>query len=246
VGAVTNAYWATGDEDALTWLAPLAGTIQDLSVSSDLYHSDERLSRQAQTACAAARQLDIPAGLISVAQPECAPVSSTAGQLPDGESGVMYRGRAAEQLAGLAPQHDWREFVECPYEDLREPGRVHVDPFGAVHICQGISLGNLFATPLSQICSTYDPEAHPVVGALLQGGPRELVQRYGIEHAERYADPCHLCYAARLALRGRFPEILAPDQMYGLPPNEAPKSIPLANTGDYRGTCRGLPSAGME
>lgn len=33
---------------------------------------------------------------------------------------------------------------------------------------------------------------------------------------EQYADACHLCFDARRALVGRFPEILAPDQMYGV------------------------------
>ena len=51
VGVVTNAYWATDHEDALEWLKPLAGRVHELSVSSDLYHSDERLSPQAQAAC---------------------------------------------------------------------------------------------------------------------------------------------------------------------------------------------------
>ena len=129
----------------------------------------------------------------------------------------MYRGRAADRLAAQAFQHAWDSFVECPYEDLREPGRVHVDPFGTVHVCQGISLGNLFTTSLLEICNSYDPGSHPVVGPLLEGGPRQLVRRYEIPHRNTYADACHMCYEARLALRGRFPDILVPDQMYGLP-----------------------------
>ena len=44
----------------------------------------------------------------------------------------------------------------------------------------------------------------------------ELVLRYGLDHKKHYADACHACYDARLALRARFPEILAPDQMYGV------------------------------
>ena len=33
---------------------------------------------------------------------------------------------------------------------------------------------------------------------------------------ERYADACHLCYESCRALRGQFPEVLLPDQMYGV------------------------------
>jgi hypothetical protein len=35
-------------------------------------------------------------------------------------------------------------------------------------------------------------------------------------HAASYADACHLCYEARRSLRERFPEVLLPDQMYGV------------------------------
>jgi hypothetical protein len=127
----------------------------------------------------------------------------------------MYRGRAAETLAPEARQQPWDQFTACPHEDLREPGRLHVDPFGHLHICQGISVGNLFQRPLKEICETYDPDSHPITGPLLAGGPAELVRRYGLPHQEGYADACHLCYESRRALRERFPEILVPDQMYG-------------------------------
>ena len=94
---------------------------------------------------------------------------------------------------------------------------MHVDPVGHLHVCQGISIGNLSDLSLRQICADYDPGAHPIVGPLLEGGPAALVRRYDLPHGERYADACHLCYEARLALRERFPATLAPDQMYGVP-----------------------------
>jgi hypothetical protein len=128
---------------------------------------------------------------------------------------VLYRGRAAEKLVAQAARRPWELFTECLYEDLREPGRLHVDQFGNLHICQGISLGNLFEKPLREICETYDPDSHPITGPLLEGGPVELLRRYELPHEERYADACHLCYEARRTLRKRFPEILVPDQMYG-------------------------------
>ena len=93
---------------------------------------------------------------------------------------------------------------------------MHADSYGNLHICQGISVGSLFNSSLAEICDTYDPDLHPVAGPLLQGGPAELVRRYGLDHEEDYADACHLCYLARQALRGRFPEILGPDQAYGV------------------------------
>jgi hypothetical protein len=79
-----------------------------------------------------------------------------------------------------------------------------------------VVIGNLFERPLKQICEEYDPDAHPICGPLLEGGPAALVSEYNLPHEETYADACHLCYAARLALRERFPKILGPDQMYGV------------------------------
>jgi hypothetical protein len=216
VGIVTNSYWAIAADDAGEWLKPLAGRVHDLSVSSDLYHYSEPTSQQAACANLAAEQLGIPAGTIHIAQPDEIGAACSVGRLPEDESSVMYRGRAVEKLAGRAPQHPWSEFTTCPYEDLVEPGRIHVDPLGYLHICQGISIGNLFQQPLSAICEAYQPNAHPIVGPLLDSGPVELVRRYDLPHAESYADACHLCYTARLALRSRFREVLLPDQVYGI------------------------------
>ncbi|MDP2975912.1 MAG: radical SAM protein [Anaerolineales bacterium] len=215
-GIVSNAYWATGLEDALEWLRPFAGLAADLSISSDLYHYDERNSQHAQNAARAAEQLGIPLGVICVAQPEDTNAMLTIGQIPTGESAVMYRGRAACKLVSRAKLQPWEGFSECPHEDLREPGRCHLDPLGNLHVCQGITLGNIFERPLKEICATYDVEAHPIAGPLLAGGPVALVQEYNLPHEENYADACHLCFESRRVLRERFPEILKPDQMYGV------------------------------
>jgi len=205
VGIVSNAYWAQTSEDAVEWLKPLAGKLADLSVSSDLYHYSEELSRQAQNAIAAARELDIPVGTISIAQPD------------ERDTSVMYRGRAWRELVPRTARGTrWDRLTECPHENLRDPGRVHLDPLGNLHICQGISLGNLFETPLAEICAQYDAEAHPVCGPLLHGGPAALVSEYTLPHEKNYVDACHLCYEARMNLRTRFPEVLGPDQMYGV------------------------------
>lgn len=217
VGVLSNCYWATDPEDAAKWLQPFAGLVQDFSVSSDLYHWNVKLSQQAKNACAAAEALGIPVGMISIAQPEDTHAESAMSQLPPGESRVMYRGRAAENLTERADGQPWEKFAECPFENLRNPTRVHVDPFGNLHVCQGVVFGNLFNKPLREICLEYDPESHPIIGPLLEGGPVELTQRYGLQHKETYADPCHLCYETRKSLRERFPEILKPDQMYGVP-----------------------------
>lgn len=207
VGLVTNAFWAVEVEDACQWLTPLVGVLDDLTVSSDLFHYDEKSSRQVTSATQAAQELGIPLGVISVAGVNAAP--------SDDEGALMYRGRAAVKLAGKAQVHPWAIFTACPYEDLREPGRIHLDPLGYLHVCQGISIGNIFEAPLEHWCAAYDVAQHPILSPLLAGGPAELARRYELPLETGYADACHLCYQCRVALRARFPECLLPDQMYG-------------------------------
>lgn len=215
VGIVTNAYWANSETDAVEWLRPIADSIDDLSISSDRYHGSCDTYKNPEVARAAARQLGIPVNFISIADPEASDVTGAAGMLPAGESAVLYRGRAAELLAPRVPSTPWQQFTVCPWEDLRRPQRVHVDPFGHLHICQGISIGNLLERPLAEILADFRPDEHPIIGPLLDGGPAELVRRYGLAHEDGYADHCHLCYESRRALRSQFPDVLTPDQVYG-------------------------------
>jgi len=217
-GIVSNAYWATAAEDALEWLRPLAEVdASSVDLSSDLYHGDadaEGQTDEARFGSAAAEALGLRSGTMGVETPECSTV------YPEREGGtLMYRGRAVANLLEGVPRHPWQSFGECPHEELEDPDRIHLDPFGHLHLCQGISMGNLFQAPLKELIAGYDPQAHPIVGPLLEGGPAELVRRYGLHHLlddRGYADACHLCYRTREQLRDRFPDLLAPDQMYGV------------------------------
>ena len=128
----------------------------------------------------------------------------------------MYRGRAAEKLTGGLPGQNWMTFDSCPYEDLADPGRIHLDALGNLHVCQGIIIGNLFERPLKQILANYDPATHPVVGPLIDGGPANLVNYHSLTLKSEYVDACHLCYSARVALRPSLAAELGPDQMYGV------------------------------
>ena len=212
VGIVTNNYWATSVEDALEWLRPLAGVLQDLSISTDLFHADEVVSAQARNALVAAEQLGISTGTLICESPLETVVNGDASQ---GDV-VMYKGRAAVKLAqSVKERHPWHIFNECPYETLDDPGRVHVDCEGNLHLCQGITMGSLFERSLADLVSSYDPSAHPIVGPLLAGGPAALVQRYDLPHEATYVDACHLCYTVRETLRARFPDCLGPGQVYG-------------------------------
>lgn len=212
VGIVTNAFWANSVDDALIWLKPFAEMVEDLSISSDVYHGE---GTHARHAVEAASQLGIPTQVLCVAPPAAAQPASPPALTAENELPVMFRGRAAVTLAPTAPQQPCGLYTACENEDLRNPGRIHVDPLGYVHICQGLTMGNLFQIPLKEMIDMYVPERHPIVGALLKGGPLALARVYGVETADKYADACHMCYEVRGALRKDFPEILAPNQMYG-------------------------------
>ncbi len=69
---------------------------------------------------------------------------------------------------------------------------------------------------LHELFENFNPYEHPICGPIMKGGPAELARKYRVKHEESYVDECHLCYDTRLKLRDRFPEILAPNQMYGV------------------------------
>jgi MoaA/NifB/PqqE/SkfB family radical SAM enzyme len=216
VGLVSNGYWAVDVEDAEEALRPFAGRVQDLSLSHDAYHGSDEDPTCVLNAKRAAERLGIPVGLIEVAAPDETVADEPKGQLPAGRAPLMFRGRAATILAPKVAGRPAESFTRCPYEDLIDPDRVHVDPFGHVFLCQGISLGNLFETPLKRLCETYEPLQHPVLGPLIEGGPLELARLHGVSTEGAYADACHLCDATRRRLRERYPAVLTPDQVYGV------------------------------
>ncbi|NIM20271.1 MAG: hypothetical protein GTO51_08575 [Candidatus Latescibacteria bacterium] len=218
-GVVTNAYWATSPEDAELWLAPLASLgLADLSVSDDQFHHDSEEENPAKPASKAAERLGIPVCSICIEEPTVEAGASKTQEKgePVVGGGVMFRGRAVEKLTEGLPGRQWEEFNECPYEELDEPKRVHIDPYGHVHICQGLSMGNMDKNPLSSLVKDYRAGLHPICGPLLKGGPAQLAREYKVEHEDRYIDACHFCYLVRSKLIDKFPQYLTPKQVYGL------------------------------
>jgi len=214
LGIVTNSYWATTEENAELWLKPLLELgVSDLSVSDDAFHYENE-ENPSKNALRAAKRLGIPVGTIRINMPTKLEMLINKGR-PILRGGALLKGRAAETLAEKLPKRRYDRFTECTAENLREPGRVHIDPYGNVQVCQGISIGNMWETPLSTLDAEYDPERHPIIGPLLEGGPVLLAKRYGVKHEKGYASECHFCYMVRLALLDRFPRHLAPRQVYG-------------------------------
>jgi pyruvate-formate lyase-activating enzyme len=208
VGVVTNAYYATSDEDVELWLRPLYELgVLDLSISDDTFHDEDEKNTPARRALNAARRMGIPVSSICIEKPTVETVIS---------GDLRFRGRAAEKLVEGLPTRGWAEFTECPHEDLEDPERVHLDPYGNVHLCQGLSMGNMWETPLSTLVKSYNPDSHPICRPLLKGGPALLAKEYDVEHQDEYVDACHFCYLTRLTLIEKFPQYLTPAQVYGL------------------------------
>lgn len=218
VEILSNCYWATCHEDAVEWLLPIAEAKNvELTLSSDLFHGESWETEEVISAVDAAKTLGIKAGILATKCPKAeTPIPSEIHGAKVGSWELMCRGRAFSKLTEKAEKKTWQEFTKCPYEDFTKQGRVHVDPFGYVHACQGISIGNAWLKPFSQIINEHDPYENPILEPLIRGGPTMLVKKFQLPLEGYYADACHLCYAARLMLRSKYPKILAPDQMYGV------------------------------
>lgn len=223
VGIVTNAYWATSVEDAVLWLEPLNRLgIADLSVSDDLFHSGDEEENSAKLAIAAAKKLGMPVDSICIERPvlEAETGESRERGEPVVGGGVVFRGRAVEKLIDGLPGQSGARYTECPYEDLVDPKRVHIDPFGNVHLCQGLIIGNMWKTPLSEIIRDYKTDAHPICKPVHEGGPARLAEVFEFPAEGNYVTACHFCYQVRLSLIDRFPDFLGPRSVYGLSEEE--------------------------
>lgn len=216
VGIVSNAYGALTKEDARLWLEPLAEAgLRVLTVSDDQFHFGDNDETPAAIAREVGEELGLTAFPICIDPPEIV-------DEPQGEKGASvigggakFRGRAADTLTEGLPTRPWAEFQHCPYEDLAAPSRVHVDPFGHIQICQGISMGNFWKEPLSRIMAEYQPDNHPICGPLHRKGPAGLIEELGVSPQESYVDECHACFSVRRDLLDIYPELLAPRQVYG-------------------------------
>ncbi|MBW2216348.1 MAG: hypothetical protein JRF34_04050, partial [Deltaproteobacteria bacterium] len=142
VGVVTNAYGAISEEDAELWLRPLAESgVTFINVSNDTYHYGEETENPATIASSVSEKLEIETLPLCIEPTENLRQSSNAQDKgnPVIGGGPRFRGRAVEKLSENLPLRPWNELCECPDEDLESPSRVHIDTFGNVQICQGIS-----------------------------------------------------------------------------------------------------------
>lgn len=218
----TNSYWATSVEDAKLWLEQLreAG-LSNIEVSDDLYHHDDEEDNPAKKAIIAAERIGIEVSSICIEKSSVNKIRKS----DENKGKPIYigspklRGRAVDKVLEGLHKKPIETFIECPLENLRNPERIHIDVYGNVHICQGLSIGNMWSTPLSVLVKNYRVEDHPICGPLWEGGPALLAKKYNVPHQEKYVDACHFCSVICKYLIDRFPQFLAPRQVYGLKEN---------------------------
>lgn len=210
IGALTNGFWAISEQKAQERLKPLvAAGLKSLSISTDAWHEEFVPVSRVNTAVAAARALGLKADVMYC---ESGPATDGAESAPFSAGDIVCRGRAASNLC-VNGNKDWRSLTTCP-EELESPGRVHIDPLGEIHLCQGLLLGETATEKsLNKIFEDYQPENHPLVASLAAGGPAELARfakRYGWEPSQGYVDGCQLCSEVRKALKEQFPKLIGP------------------------------------
>lgn len=213
----TNCYWSTGVDDAKLWLRPLqeAG-LKTIEPGNDSFHYEDERNNSAQIAARAAEELGMRVNTICIEKPSVNREESHDRGNPVYEGGPKLRGRAVETLVKDLPTRSWEKMTACKMEELRNPGRVHIDPFGNIHVCQGLLIGNYLTTSLADVLDSYDPDSHLVCGPLLNGGPAALAEKYNLPHTDEYVDECHFCTEMCKLLASRFPQYLAPHEVFGL------------------------------
>lgn len=192
---VTNAFWATSVENARSWLEPMRSALHEIRLRSAVPPHNSLKETRIEHACEAAEELGIRVGRISMIPPST-PIKHD----PD-----------PDKLIGQSQLQAWHTFTTCPYRDLQDPEYLTVDPFGYVHICEGVAIGNMQQEPLRKIWDTYLAPTHPIAGVLLRGGPAALIAYYGLEAEGLYADACELCRKAREQLRDQLPDLITPE-----------------------------------
>jgi hypothetical protein len=185
---VTNGYWANSAEQARIWLGRLVDAGLDRIYFLANTRSGGVRDMAAHPGVVAAEQLGLATSVIAGGMQ--AHVDAVPGAITGWSPFWRHEQHEPETPAPLLP---WGTFTACPLEKLTSPDHAYVDPYGDLHLCHGLVIGNLFESSLASLVSRYDPEDHPISGLLLEGGPARLVTRYGLEPESRYEHACQLC-----------------------------------------------------
>jgi len=219
VGIISNGYFGRSEEAAMRYLKPLIALGLDrIYISSDQFHYKNTVNSPARKVIEASIKLGLPTTRIRIGEPQSSeqdPILKNDLFLDETRPLIMV-GRAAEKIQLNPSNNDWRSFTICPFKDLEDPESIYIDPFGNAQFCQGITLGNVWSSPIHDLMDQIDIASHPIYGPIRLNGPKGLVEEYNLAPLDEYQDACHLCYATRRQLVNRFPEYLSPPQVYNI------------------------------
>lgn len=95
---------------------------------------------------------------------------------------------------------------------------VHIDPYDNIQTNCGVILGKADQAPVAEVVARGPSEANFIARILSQAGPIGLAEfarrEHGFEIPRRARQKCELCFATRRFLRGHYPDILGPGEIY--------------------------------
>ena len=224
IGILSNGYWAKTVEKGKEILGPLkeAG-LGAIGISTDRYHKEKISEERALNAAQAAKELhvDVDIMVTSDDKSEAGDIKAILRErnieIPVSVSKVRGKGRGSLICSGKA--RPWQELTSCN-EALKDPGRVHIGPEGAIHLCQGVLIGQDGRKKhLKDIFEEHLESPNIVVEQIIQDGPAKLARfamKYGFEPKHTYLQDCQLCFEVRRFLQDNYPELLGPKEVYDI------------------------------
>ena len=109
---------------------------------------------------------------------------------------------------------------DCALEfDIDRIWEVHIDPYNNIQTNCGVVLGNTDRIGLRDVMERGPANANLITRLLAEGGPFALADfardRHGFAIPATAVSKCDLCFTTRRFLRPFYPDILAPDEVYG-------------------------------
>ena len=236
----TNAFWASTEDAARRYLAPLFALGASVMFSLDAFHEPhvplERVERALRVSaelggqhCLEMAYLDVKRRTHPFDEHSDALLAEVEGRLGRSpccriyQGNVFYNGRAARSVAGWVSEGRGVPAETCVRVPWWMDGELDtldlliLDAEGYLSKGCGIAIGRVGPRPVEAILDGFDARAHPIFRTLLETGPLGLAREaeaLGYELKPDYADKCHLCQEARQVLRFRYPEYLVPARHY--------------------------------
>jgi MoaA/NifB/PqqE/SkfB family radical SAM enzyme len=237
VGISTNGFWASDIIKAKQTVEELINVgVSGIAVSTDFYHKDYIPQEHVENAVEAISKAGLKthsyvmgarcnndivnADMINHECEKLAIKAQGNTQMPLAPTSIRSIGKGSNiniPKKTTTPQGNCTDLSEClGNRGPMNPAMVWVDPYGNVMLCYGIIIGNIYNTPFKDIIDNYDESKFPIVEAISQNGPKELLKladNKSVITPEAFYDVCDVCYQTRKALINEYAE-LGPRECY--------------------------------